>query len=223
MPKVVPLNQRRLPFAGHNQVKRSKPEEANAWKPIKCGHCGYHVSAAVIGGKSQVLWLECNVCGHPSSTAFDEQFPAPAYGDEVEGLPGDTEQAYAEARRCMQVNAFTAAALLCRKILMHVAVEKGAKKVGDTFKNYIQHLETEGYVTPTMKDWVNSIKDTGNDATHKLEPASKENAENVLDLTEMLLKLVYETASKAKKHTHDATTQGTSSITPPPPINPTVT
>ncbi len=53
-------------------------------------------------------------------------------GPDIAGLPKDVEEAYNEARRCIGVKGFTAVELLCRKILMHVAVEKGAPQ-GETF------------------------------------------------------------------------------------------
>ena len=49
---------------------------------------------------------------------------------------------------------------------MHIAVAKGAKE-GDTFSNYLKHLETSGYIIPPMKGWVDIIRKPGNNATHK--------------------------------------------------------
>ena len=82
-----------------------------------------------------------------------------------QGVPEDTNQAYNEARTCFSVNSFTACKLLCRKILMHIAVDKGAQS-GDKFEKYINYLENQGFVSPPMKDWVNLIRVNGNEATH---------------------------------------------------------
>jgi hypothetical protein len=115
----------------------------------------------------------------------------PLFGSEMEGLPKELQQAYTELRNCMSVNAFNASELLCRKILMHIAVEKGAKE-GDSFANYIAFLEKQGYVTPPMKTWVDLIKEHGNEATHLLESPDRERAESTAMFTIQLLRIIYE-------------------------------
>jgi hypothetical protein len=99
----------------------------------------------------------------------------------------------------MSVGGYVATELVCRKILMHVAVEKGAKK-GSTFAEYLDHLEGEGYVTPPMKKWVGLIRTRGNEATHELTPVSKERAESTLMFTAELLRLTYEMESMADRY-----------------------
>jgi hypothetical protein len=69
----------------------------------------------------------CSFCNNP--TYFDIQniqFPGPAFGRAVASVPQEVAALYGEARSCMTVNAFTSAVLTCRKLLMHIAVEKGA-------------------------------------------------------------------------------------------------
>jgi hypothetical protein len=100
----------------------------------------------------------------------------------------------------MSVTAFTACELICRKILMHIAVEKGAKE-GETFASYLTHLETQGYVTPPMKSWVDLIRQHGNKATHKIESPDKGRAESTLMFTAELLRLTYEMDYLARKYT----------------------
>src|SRR5690606_32458313 len=119
-------------------------------------------------GGEPIRWLQCSNC-HDASVQVDSGalFPGVAFGPKIEGLPKDVSVAYDEARRCLSVSALTAAEGMCRKILMHVAVDKGAKE-GDTFASYIDYLGQQGYVTPPMKNWVTLIKDHGNEANHKL-------------------------------------------------------
>ena len=74
---------------------------------------------------------------------------------------------------------------------MHVSVEKGAKE-GDTFKAYIEHLASAGYITPPMRPWVEKIKDNGNHSTHKIIPPSQERAMSTVMFTAELLRLTYE-------------------------------
>jgi hypothetical protein len=98
----------------------------------------------------------------------------------------------------MSVNAHTAAEALCRKILMHIAVDKGAKE-GTTFSSYIDHLMKEGYVTPPMKEWVTLIKKHGNEASHRLDPPERARAEGTVYFTAQLLRTVYEMAHLATR------------------------
>jgi hypothetical protein len=182
-------------YKGFN-VHRYDGSTADAWHAYTCSFCGTRISGAVIAadatGLPIIKWLWCPECGNPSVLALDGAiYPGVLFGPQIEGLPSETDAAYNEARRCMSVNAYTASELICRKILMHVAVEKGAKE-GDTFINYIGHLENEGFVTPPMKKWVTLIKNHGNDATHILEAPNQNHAESTLMFTAELLRLVYE-------------------------------
>ncbi len=99
----------------------------------------------------------------------------------------------------MSVGGFTAAELVCRKILMHVAVEKGAKE-GKSFASYITHLEAAGYVTPPMKPWVDLIRQHGNDSTHELDPPDAQRAESTVMFTAELLRLTYEMEHLASRY-----------------------
>ena len=104
----------------------------------------------------------------------------------------------------MSVNAYTASELICRKILMHVAVDKGAEE-GKGFESYIDHLQAKGYVTPPMKEWVDTIRKHGNSSTHQLEQPSKSRAESTIMFTAELLRLIYEMDSMAKNYVPKAT------------------
>jgi hypothetical protein len=123
------------------------------------------------------------VC-HDASVETDTRgiFPGVPFGPALEGLPEDVNEAYEEARRCFSVNAFTASEVLCRKILMHVAVDKGAKE-GATVASYIDYLTSQGYVTPPMLDWVKLIKDHGNEVNHRLKFSGRSRAEGTLYFT----------------------------------------
>jgi Domain of unknown function (DUF4145) len=99
----------------------------------------------------------------------------------------------------MGVGAFTAAELVCRKILMHVAADKGAK-TGEPFAAYLDFLEKAGYVTPPMKGWVDLIRKHGNLATHELPAPDRKQAESTVMFTAELLRLVYEMEHMARRY-----------------------
>ncbi len=195
------------PYSGHGSVHKPTGQDATSWFVFTCGHCGRDGSAAVVAlynpqAGQMTRWLQCPTCGEGSVESdgpVPYMYPGVAPGPTIEGLPKEVADAYGEARRCMSVNAYTACEGLCRKILMHVAVEKGAKE-GDTFAAYITHLEGAGYVTPPMKPWVNLIREHGNEAQHLLPPTDKGRAEATLMFTAELLRLTYEMDFMAKRY-----------------------
>lgn len=194
-----------MTFRGAGYVSHPNTGDPSGWHAFQCGYCGNAVSGLVVSVASltsgaTVLWIQCTVCGQGSVvTAQGVVVPAQSAGPAVGGLPGDVGEAYEEARRCMSVGGYVATELVCRKILMHVAVEKGADQ-GKTFAEYIDHLEAQGYVTPPMKKWVGLIRTRGNDATHELTPVSADRAESTLMFTAELLRLTYEMESMADKY-----------------------
>ena len=172
------------------------------YRRIKCGNCGITVSAWLHSsynhGSSQepyiprVEFLLCTNCGQ--GTVIDtlgQQHPGSKEGEEILGLPDDINELYEEIRSCFSVSAFTAAEILCRKVLMNIGCDKGAPE-GKGFDFYIDYIEGKGYITNLMKDWVGSIRKYPNDATHKVEPSPKERALDTFRFTVELLKLVYE-------------------------------
>jgi hypothetical protein len=192
-----------MSFVGHRSVNKPDGSTADSWHTYTCGLCGTKVSGAVIASVNsqgrQNRWLACTSCGDGSVEVIGAIYPGVKFGPPIEGLPADVAAAYDEARGCMQVSAYTAAELLCRKILMHVAVDKQAKE-GLTFAEYIDHLAAEGYVTPPMNSWVDLIRKHGNAATHKLPSSDKQRAESTVMFTAELLRLVYEMAHMASKY-----------------------
>ena len=74
---------------------------------------------------------------------------------------------------------------------MHVAVESGAD-VGLKFVQYVEYLWEQHYVPPNAKGWVDHIREKGNEATHEIVQMGREEAEQLISFTEILLKLVYE-------------------------------
>jgi len=163
-----------MPFQGHRSIAKPDGSTRDAWFEFVCGHCHTKVSGAVIaycGADPDGLtrWLLCPECNKGSVVDRSGKIsPGTLFGPSLIGLPPRINEAYEQARRSMSVSAFTGCELICRKILMHVAVEKGAKE-GESFAGYLAFLEQQGYVTPPMKPWVEVIRRHGNQATHELD------------------------------------------------------
>ena len=97
----------------------------------------------------------------------------------------------------MTVNSFTSAVLTCRKLLMHIAVEKGAAP-GKSFLEYVEYLAQKNYVPPDGHGWVDHIRTKGNEANHEIKIMAVEDASDLIAFLEMLLKFIYEFPAKVK-------------------------
>ena len=101
----------------------------------------------------------------------------------------------------MSVSSYTASVLCCRKLVMHIAVSKKAGE-GKNFAYYIQYLSDNNYVPPGAKEWVDQIREKGNEANHEIVLMQKEDAEELISFIGMLLKIIYEFPSRVKKKTN---------------------
>ena len=166
-----------------------------------CGHCGNHLASNsgffASPLSSQTTQLEtihiCHFCLKP--TYFDNegnQIPSYSFGNKVNNIPDEkVVSLYGEARNCTSCNAYTASILCCRKLLMNIAVSKGADE-GLKFIQYIEYLSDKGYIPPDGKEWVDHIRTKGNEATHEISIMKKVDAEELITFIEMLLKFIYE-------------------------------
>jgi hypothetical protein len=187
-------------YKGHRGIYKPDGSTENSWFEYQCGHCDAKVSGAVVAYHENIKWVLCPNCGNGSVLDYNGNIhPGVAFGPHIAGLPNDINEAYEEARRSMSASAFTGSELICRKILMYVAVEKGAKE-GESFTFYLDHLEKEGYITPPMKAWVDLIRKHGNIAAHILEKPNQNRAESTLMFTAELLRIVYEMEHLAKQY-----------------------
>ena len=178
-------------------------------KSYTCGFCGnslaseraYHSTRSDTGKVAGLIYV-CHYCQNP--TFFDlinnNQTPGSRFGEDVRGIDdAGVEKLYFETRDCFSKNAFTSAVLGCRKLLMHVAVSKGAKE-GKNFIEYVEYLSSKGYVPPDAKSWVDHIRTKGNEANHEIVIMAEEEAKDMISFCEMLLKLVYEFPAASKKY-----------------------
>nr|WP_060596943.1 DUF4145 domain-containing protein [Bacillus pumilus] len=169
--------------------------------PYQCGYCernvatneGIHCKVEDYGAFEVATVVICPHCNFPSvlSVYLDNgQIPLPKIGGKIKGLKENIEKLYEEVRSCYSIGSFNAAVLLARKLLMNIAVDKGAD-VGGNFKFYVDYLSDQ-FIAPNNRSWVDKIRLTGNIATHEIPDIQKEDAEEILLLVEMLLRLVYE-------------------------------
>ncbi len=179
-------------------------EQDNSWQSGVCPWCGpaslLMVAYASGGG---VRYFRCATCRRGLVLNDGVMSPPPLPLAPVEGCPPDVEGAWREATAALSVNATTAAVMMCRKLLFHIAVEKNLPEQDEngrapTFAACLQHLRDVGLLTPPLEPWIDHIREVGNEANHDLDPISPERAERVAIFTRQLLVTTYEMPHKMK-------------------------
>lgn len=169
-------------------------------RQFTCGFCGRHVASDKGYGTSNAPAAAIHLCPNCTRPSYffdhdDIQIPGVIPGSDVAALPNDINKLYREARRCVAANAHTAAVLACRKLLMNIAVSRGAN-AGETFISYVNYLADNGFVPPNGRGWVDHIRKKGNEATHEIHLMTTEDASELILFSEMLLKFIYEFPSR---------------------------
>jgi hypothetical protein len=162
----------------------------------QCGYCGLNVSSERgwdLSNDRQVNRIRtCPSCNRP--TFFEAggiQLPGIPYGKAVPNVPAEIDKLYTEARNSTAAGAHTAAVLASRKILMHIAVDQGAKS-GLNFLEYVEYLANSGFVPPKGKGWVDHIRKKGNEANHEIVLMGPDASRDLLTFIEMLLTFLYD-------------------------------
>lgn len=208
-----------LVAAIHADIKVLSTGSTNAyaitedWVQVRerCAFCGGDqmiVVAKAGGGSSnrpEVRWLRCISCffGHVDNDGTVSPGVRPL--DIPAVLTGDDLAAWTEALDCLSVGANTAAVMMCRKLLFHIAVahelpEKDASNRAPTFAKALRHLEDEGVITKLMRPWVDKIKDVGNEANHEIPSTTTDEAMDVAQFTRQLIMLAYELPAMVTEH-----------------------
>lgn len=136
----------------------------------------------------------CHHCNAPN--VFDylkKPIMQPLFGRTILNLPTEVETTYNEARGCFSIGAYTASVMMCRKLLMNIAVENNAEE-GKNFSYYVDFLNSAGVIPIKSQHLANKIRTLGNLANHKIEQRTEEEANNLLTYIQLLLQCNYEIA-----------------------------
>lgn len=179
---------------------------------VECGHCRKSVSSPIAGTTfeyddngdvNRTVLLECPACNRPNLVA---QF-VEIYGDESDKgppqrlwpspprqlsieAPSTIRDDFAEAQRCMSVDAHTAAAVMIRRVLEGIAADQGA--TGRVLAEQLKNLETTGAIDGRLAEWADALRVVGNSAAHAgSESISREDATDAISFAEALADYVY--------------------------------
>lgn len=164
-------------------------------KDYICGYCGSDITSNkgfCTRDNLEKVYI-CHKCnGATFFNANKKQTPGYSYGKEFKvEIPDNVNILYTEARKCYSVGAYSAVALCCRKLLMHIAVECGANE-NLKFVEYVDFLDEENYIPKNSKKWVDIIRTKGNETTHEIKISDENEARQLIKFIEIIITLIYE-------------------------------
>ncbi|RKR89937.1 uncharacterized protein DUF4145 [Micromonospora pisi] len=105
-------------------------------------------------------------------------------------IPDPARKSFEEARACHHAGQFTAAALMVRRTLEAVCIDKGATTGSLQVK--LNELKSKGIIEGKLTDWSHDLRALGNEAAHDTTIfISAADAQDALELAEALLNYVY--------------------------------
>lgn len=105
-------------------------------------------------------------------------------------VPERLRASFGEAVACFRCGTFTACAIMCRKAMEGLCVEKNIK--AGNLAAGLKKLKDEGVVDERLYRWADMLRVAGNEAAHDVNvTANKEDARDILDFTRALLEYVF--------------------------------
>ncbi len=116
-------------------------------------------------------------------------FPLTA-GRTLEGVPEPVRRPMEQADRAFSTASYDATALMCRRALE--AVCKSLSASGSSLVLRLGDLHAKGHIDQKLLRWAHAVRLVGNNAAHDVEQAmSREDARDILDLTDALLMYIF--------------------------------
>ncbi len=107
-------------------------------------------------------------------------------------IPAAIRPVFGEAAMALSANCPRAAAVMARRTLEAITVDKGETK--GVLADRLRSLATKGVLLPTLADWAKEVRLIGNAGAHfdPMDTVSKEDAEQLLAFVRELLRFLYE-------------------------------
>jgi len=118
-------------------------------------------------------------------------YPSGAIDPPHSSFPAHIGDDWIEAQRAIQAGAPKAAAVMLRRVLYDVLIDKGCKL--HPLKDGLKELIQDQRLPAIFDEWLPAIKDDGHDAAHpdRALAVSTENVSETLDYTSELLRFLY--------------------------------
>jgi hypothetical protein len=114
-------------------------------------------------------------------------------------IPSDIANVFAEAVITLSANCPRASAVMSRRTLEAITVEKGETK--GTLAERLNNLGTKGVLHPTLSDWAKEVRLVGNAGAHfdPIEKVTIDDARQLVSFIRELLKYLYELPAELQK------------------------
>jgi hypothetical protein len=168
---------------------------------FRCGYCSREVASNQgfqLHSVSHRRAYVCPNCDCPSYFDREQQTPKAVLGAPIGHLPSDIESLLKEARDCVAAGANTAAVLLARKMLMHIAVAQGASEGERSFSTSSTWRLRAGYLRTGSIGSI-SFGRRATSRTMKLVVMTAVDATEILSFLEILLIFVYDFPNRVPK------------------------
>lgn len=135
---------------------------------------------------------KCNSCQNvvllknDGESIYPSPLPSPTDSRIMDLVKLDLE----EAKLCYSVSAYNATAVLARRAIQSICIDKGANENNKLFQQIDQLYELR-VITNDLKVWATEVRYVGNEGAHPGEIVQKEDAKAILDLTEQLALVIY--------------------------------
>ena len=177
---------------------------------VRCPHCGNNGTFETLGVNDINLPQSNVLLGQrrcPSTSCYGqvffvnerltgEVFTYPAEGVELnrENVPKGILAAFEEAIACYSNRCYVASAIMIRKTLEEIAVEKSAE--GKTLFQKLNDLSKKIFVPKELTEAMNELRLLGNDAAHieaeAYNQVGKDEVEISIEFTKEIIKAVYQ-------------------------------
>lgn len=138
-------------------------------------------------------------------------FPRTAPSDFHKAIPEKTRTDYAEAKKCLHADANKGVVVLCRRVMQHIALDKGAS--GRNLMEQINDTLAKGLITRSLHDAAHEVRYFGNFGAHpqddNLDDISSDDARAVIDIVDQFLGDLYVRPFNTQKLTKKRTGRNT--------------
>lgn len=127
----------------------------------------------------------------------EQVIPTPVPSPTDEHIEENARLALEEAKVCFAAGAINACATMARRAIQAAIIDKGATK--NRLIDQIDELAAKGLITQDLAAWAHEVRYAGNDGAHPKDRVTKEEAEDILELAEQFLTVLYVTPALAKE------------------------
>lgn len=134
---------------------------------------------------------------------IQERYPIPSFkaSSMHKAIPEGIREDYAEATRCMYVEGYKSAVVMCRRVIEAIACDKLGEKAKDAKDNtvklhaLIDLLHSDGWITRDLRASAHELRHLGNYGAHVqddgLDQVEPQEARDVREITWQLLYTIY--------------------------------